>query len=283
MTNYIVCSEQLKQEFHVEFSQQNNVYSDIIEKSYCSDTIIWNAFAPWKYSDNKKNPCLIGKMIEKVFKTKLDDTDFKNNSYSFFGHTPSYFRHSKPDLVVNDNNKNCLILESKFTEDSSKTEEKKCDQVTSYLCDIFHKLCLNKVTNPYFMILFPKKTGKYYEYFQIIETHKNNIDKIRESLKDCLERRKKKDAFSYNTQYNECYPKLWNKEGDINIKKISENIALFSWEDFKILLLFECINDFNSKNYGIDDWDQYQKFFNDRADIDFLLNCLVSPKSNLTT
>lgn|GEM_PF-2659378 len=284
MTNYIVCSEQLKQEFNPENKPiiTNEDYKDIIEKPNCSDTIIWNAFAPWKYSNNNNNPCLIWKMIEKAFKNKLDDTDFKNNSYSFFGHAPRYFRHSIPDLVVKDNKKNCLILESKFTEDSSKVEEEKCDQVTSYLCDIFHKLCVNEVTNPYLIILYPNEIGKYYEYFQIMETHIKNTEKIRESLKNCLERRKKKNDVFYNQQYDECYPKLLNIEDDINIKKISENIALFTWEDFKILL-FECIKESNYKNYGLDDngWHQYQNFFKDRVDKDFLLRCILSPRSNL--
>ncbi len=278
MNNYIVCRDQLKKEFKVNNSpygeELNSDYKDIIKKGYCSDAIIWNAFAPWGYNDKDKS-IFIKKIIDNVFSTILDDTDFTNNTYSFFGHKPSYFKRDKPDLII-DNKKNCLILEAKYTEDSSNRNNIE-SQIGNYFCDIFFKLCENQVKNPYFIILHPHQTGKYYYYYQLIEKCKGNTYEIESRIKSSLGGRNNK---TYRKCYDVCTNKL-NDKPEILIQKMSENIGLLSWRELT-KILFECIDEKSSVNYCIDDWNQYKKFFSDRVSDDFLLMCYALPRSQKT-
>ena len=280
MNNYIVCTDKLQNEFRI--GSQNGInkhYTEINEKKQSSNAIIWNTFAPWKYSDKHTNdPRFIFKIIEKACGKQLKDTDFRNNEYNFFGHKPMYFKYSQPDLVI-DNEKNCLFLEAKYTEDSGKAENDKCEQIISYLCDIFHKFSSIQEYNPYFIVLYPKETGHYYEYYQIIETCKNNSDQIRLKIQDCLERRKNKEDVHYDRLISECEA-LQPHECEHRLKKICENIGMISWDELR-KLLFECIDNDQSDEFYIDDWSRYVSFFNERASIDFLLQCYAQQRSNL--
>lgn len=281
MNNYIVCGDKLQNEFKIGSNNSiNKKYKKIIERKQSSDAIIWNAFAPWKYSDkHKDNPIVIFKIIEKACGKQLKDADFRNNKYNFFGHQPMYFLYSQPDLVI-DNGKNCLFLEAKYTEDSGKAENNKCEQISSYLCDIFHKFSSIQEYNPYLIVLYPKETGHYYEYYQIIEKLKNNSNELRLKIQDCLERRKNKNDILYNNLISECNEALSSPECEPRLKKISENIGLLSWEELKELL-FESIEENSDIKSLIDDYANYEEFFENRLDRDFLLRCYACQKSNL--
>ncbi len=61
---------------------------------------------------------------------------------------------------------------------------------------------------------------------------------------------------------------------------IKENIALLTWKDF-CDLLFECIDEKTSIDYGISDWKQYKNFFEDRIDDKFLLKCYALKNSQI--
>lgn len=102
MNNYIVNIERFNEEFKVDIGKEK--FKNIQNRIYSSDAIIWNAFAPWKYSHHINDPKLIAKIITKVFNKELSENDFNNNIYSFFGHKPQYFgkRSIKPDLVKED-------------------------------------------------------------------------------------------------------------------------------------------------------------------------------------
>lgn len=279
MNDYIVCGDELKKEFNSKLDSRK--YKEITEIFYSSDAIIWNAFAPWKYcTTHQGEQEFIFKLLKKVFSDKTFlENDFLKNEYKFFGR-PLYFDYSQPDLVI-DNGKNCLILEAKYTEDSNESKVDTCEQISSYLCDIFYKLISsNPELNPYFIVLYPEATGKYYKYYQIIKNCKNNYNEIKLKLIDCIERRKKKNDPKYNMLCFECDKKLSSDECEPLLKKISENIGLLSWEELKELLL-ESIEENSDIKSCIDDYANYEEFFKNRLDRDFLLRCYACSKSNI--
>lgn len=276
MNNYIVLIDKLLQD-NFNGKSLNRTYLEMCNKIQSSNAIIWNAFAPWKYGD-PNNSSLIIKILETslgVNKSEIEN-DFKNNTYIFFGQK-AYFRNTEPDLVIDDGT-NCLVLESKYTEDSTKAKKDKCEQIGSYLTDIFYKLISNGDFNPYLIVLYSEKTGKYYEYFQLIQSSQNDIRKIRSLIEACLEKRSEKS--SYRPFCDDCAKKLNTVEGANLLGKISQNVGLLSWERFKELL-FEYLNINLNVKTMIDNYDNYEDFFKKRTDRDFLLESYARARSNL--
>lgn len=275
MDNYIVLKEKLLQDIF-KGNSSNGDFQDMLTKIHCSDAIIWNAFSPWNYG-NENNPTLIIKLIKEAFDIDLDPiNDFRNKDYKFF-HKKGYFKYTAPDLVIK-GGPNDLILEGKYTEDSSKEQIDECGQISAYFTDIFHKLISNENLNLYFIVLYPKITGDYYEYTKLIQKCKNHPEEIHLRIEKCLNIRKKKKG--YGQLYTECAGKINTDKGQIILRNISQNIGLISWETLKELL-FESLNTHMEIKKNIDNYDRYQDFFNKRTDKEFLIESLARSRSNI--